>query len=361
MINIKIDEKSLYYGLFNDYSKGQTATVSTPINQSKDPNKWHTDIIELINSGLNLAEIPQKLLDKCLTKTTAKANSKINCFFSFNNLYVDGKKIDVDCAFGLYVKEETDKFIKNRHGNLVKNTHLGRQKLHYPTTLKYNEAGLNIDNGKVLKTILNINGGFAFIVRKFEIDVSNKSLNFITSMIGRQDTCLSSVFKIKKGVGEKLITKLNDEEREILEDSQDMLYDVDLTKYHNINFLELNKIKAENGMLGEKYVFEHIKELVNEYVADVVHVSKDYSTSPYDIEYKENGIKKFIEVKATSGKRKVFNMSKSEIEFMTKYKDFYTLILVTNVKDESPTIQKLKYDDIIKLKKEYLTTRFAID
>ena len=48
----KIDEKSLFYGLYNDYAKGQTATVSTPINQSKDPNKWHKDIMKLFTSGL---------------------------------------------------------------------------------------------------------------------------------------------------------------------------------------------------------------------------------------------------------------------------------------------------------------------
>ena len=46
----KIDEKSLFYGLYNDYVRGQTATVSTPINQSKDPDKWHKDIMKLLNT-----------------------------------------------------------------------------------------------------------------------------------------------------------------------------------------------------------------------------------------------------------------------------------------------------------------------
>ena len=67
----KIDEKSLFYGLYNDYVRGQTATVSTPINQSKDPNKWHKDIMKLYGSGLESKIIPQELIDKCLNKTTS--------------------------------------------------------------------------------------------------------------------------------------------------------------------------------------------------------------------------------------------------------------------------------------------------
>lgn len=31
-IRFKIDEKSLFLGTYNDYKKGQTATVSTPLN-----------------------------------------------------------------------------------------------------------------------------------------------------------------------------------------------------------------------------------------------------------------------------------------------------------------------------------------
>ena len=37
-VRFKIDEKSLFYGVYNDYNRGQTATVSTPLNQSKDNN-----------------------------------------------------------------------------------------------------------------------------------------------------------------------------------------------------------------------------------------------------------------------------------------------------------------------------------
>ena len=80
VLRFKIDEKSLFYGLYNDYERGQTATVSTPINQSKDPEKWHKDIIALYHSGLALNNIPNELIDRCLNKTTSQANSKIDYF-----------------------------------------------------------------------------------------------------------------------------------------------------------------------------------------------------------------------------------------------------------------------------------------
>ena len=43
-----IDEKSLFIGVKNDYSRGQSPTVHTPLNQSKDRGKWHTDIYEFL-------------------------------------------------------------------------------------------------------------------------------------------------------------------------------------------------------------------------------------------------------------------------------------------------------------------------
>ena len=361
MIRIKIDEKSLFYGLYNDYVKGQTATVSTPINQSKDPNKWHKDIISLYSTGLDIGSIPEDLLDKCLTKTTAKANSKINYFYSFDNLFLDGEKLDVNSSFGFYIKEEIDEFITKRDGSKGKNTHLGRQKLHYPVSLNYHGYGLNIDNAKVLDAILDKNGGFAFVVRGFEIDVDKKTLNFITSMIGLKGILLSNVFRKKKGVGKKLLVDdLNLEAQDISQDSYVMLSKVNPEKSKDTNFDALSKVRAENGKLGEQYAFDHIKELINEYIEDVVHVSKDYPTSPYDIEYMENGVKKFLEVKATSGTKGVFNMSSGEIKFMTKYKDNYTLILITEVKEAFPKTKSLKYDNIVHLKKEYPSTRFFL-
>lgn len=355
----KIDEKSLFYGIYNDYSRGQTATVSTPINQSKNPEKRHKDILNLIGSGLECINVPERLKDCCLNKTTSQANSKLVKFFEFSNLFIDGIKLECDSSFGIYIKEETDEFIIDKKGKRTINTHLGRRKLHYPISLLYKADGFNIDNTKVLNAILETNGGFAFIVRGFECDTDNKSMNFITSMIGLQGIFLSNVFRIQKGVGKKLLVdEINLEAQDISSDSFVLISNKKQFSINETDFDVLNKAKIENGKIGEEYVFDNIFTLISQYADEVLHTSKIYPTSPYDIEYIENGVKKYIEVKSTSGTKEVFNMSSGEIKFMKKYKENYTLILVTDVKSEFPSSKKFTCDKILSMHKEYPSIRF---
>lgn len=360
LIRVKIDEKSLFYGLYNDYVKGQTATVSTPINQAKNPDNWHNDIIALYDSDLALDNIPQDLIDKCLNKTTSQASSKIDYFFEFKKILIDGKVLDTDKSFGMYVKEEIDEYITNKKGEIVKNTHLGRQKLHYPISLSYQSLGINVDNTKVLDAIIKQNGGFAFVVRGFECNTIEKSINFLTSLIGLEGTFLSNVFKKQKGVGKKLLVdEIDLETQDIYSDSSVLISHNNSQKIAEMNFDELSRVKAENGEKGEEFAFEHIKEIVNnESIVDVLHVSKIYPTSPYDIEYIDNGVKKYLEVKATSSEKAIFNMSSGEIKFMTKYKEDYMLVLITEVTSSFPQTKTYTYEDIIKMRKEYPSTRF---
>lgn len=355
----KIDEKSLFYGLYNDYARGQTATVSTPINQSKDPEKWHKDIMKLYTSGLESQIIPQELVDKCLNKTTSQANSRLVYFYEFKKIYIDGVELQCTSSFGIYVKEEIDEMIVNKKGIRVQNTHLGRQKLHYPISLYFKSYGFNIDNSNVLDTILEQNGGFSFVVRGFECDTDNKSINFITSLIGLKGLFLSNVFKKQKGIGKKLlIDEINFEAQDIIVDDCVIVDGNYKCVTHITNFDLINKSRIENGKIGEEFVFKHILELFNNYAEDIFHTSIEYPTSPYDIEYTENGVKKYIEVKSTSGSKAVFNMSSGEIKFMKKYRDNYTLILVTEVNSEFPKTKKYTCEQVLSLRQEYPTIRF---
>jgi hypothetical protein len=360
MIRFRIDEKSLFYGVKNDYIKGQTATVSTPINQSRDPNKWRVDITKLFPTNLHEVFLPEQLINKCSSKTTSKAKTRIKFFYSFSNLKFDGEKLNVNSSFGIYVKEEIDQIIVNKKGQSVQNTHLGREKLHYPISLFHQADGFQINNKSILDQILIQNGGFAFVVRGFEIDLAQKSLNFITTLIGPINILLSSVFKKKKGVGTKLLTSYNplvniSNEFEIDEgEIPPKLIDQALTK-KNLSMIE-------NGNLGEKIAFDYIQKIINDHpqnMKDLYHTSKSYAYSPYDIEYYENGIKKYIEVKATSSDKKIFNMSSGEIKFMERYRSQYRLILITKVKDKFPNIYEFTPDDILKFRKEYPSIRFV--
>lgn len=358
-IKFKIDEKSLFYGVYNDYKKGQTATVSTPLNQSSNPDKWRNDILKLKESNCRQSNLPAMLINQC--QRNSHSGNEITDVFVFDKMLLNGDKLNTDSQFVMYIKKETDEYITKLNGKKAKNTHLGRLKLHYPQNFIFKSDGYNIDNKKVLDDILKQNGGFAFIVRGFEYSQTERTLNIITSLIGPQNIRLSTVFIRKKGIGEKLIIDPSKVSKADVILSNEIVDAVDDELEYNLpnnKDIELrNESKFLNGVLGEEKVFKILSEQLTE-ENELYHTSKDYKYSPYDIEYMEKGHKHYIEVKATSGSKKIFNMSKGEIKFMQEYKNYYTLYLVTKVREEFPEIYKYTCDDIMKMNKEYLSTRF---
>lgn len=366
-IKFKIDEKSLWYGVYNDYDKGQSAIVHTPLNQAKSEDKWRRDIMKLFDYSQLTKSIPERLKDICVPKTTSNANSEIDYFYEFDNLLLDGTELDCEYGFGMYVKREVDKIITKRDGTRSENTHYGRLKLHYPTKLSYKSDGFNVDNHAVLEAILKANGGFAFIVRGFEIDTDKRTLNFITSIIGPNGVHLSTIFRRQKGVGKKLLLKESSKSSDtnkisITESNDNLLIQEDYqSAYDDTDFEAQRQIQVQNGQKGEQYVLENFEDIIGTGCHDIFHTSKIYAKSPYDIEYiDENGTKQYIEVKSSSTSRKAFHMSKYEIRFMQKYQDSYTLILVTEVNNTFPTIHKYTYEQIMKMQKEYPTTKFIV-
>ncbi len=350
-IKFKIDEKSLFCGVYNDYQKGQTATVSTPLNQNSDESKWRNDILSLRYSNCKYQEqIPDMLIRQCTLHS--KATCEITDLFVFDKLLLDGNVLNTGCQYAMYIKKEVDR-IKRHAGVLRDNIHFGRLKLHYPISLKYKTDGFNIDNKKVLEEIMEANGGFAFVVRGFEYNENEKTLNIITSLIGPENVPLSTVFRRKKGVGKKLII---DPEKVLARDNIYIIGEQDEYILNSL-FEKRNKTSKENGDLGEEKVMELLsKELSDE--NELYHTSEDYPLSPYDIEYIKDGKKQYVEVKSTQGEKGIFNMSSGELKFMEQYKDYYTLYLVTNVRDEFPKITKYVYNEIIKMKQSIQSIRF---
>ena len=310
-----IDEKSLFIGVKNDYSKGQTPTVHTPLNQSKDKQKWHTDIYDFLeickSESKDVNKIPDTLKDKCLKKTTSKSATKLVGFYIFSKFALDGVPFKVDSSFAMYVKEETDQEIVGRDGRTTRNTHYKRQKLHYPKSLIHTSNGYNINNKAVLDTILNTNGGFAYVVNGFEYDSETTVLNFKTTMIGPEGVLLSNVFKRKKGVGVKLlvdgITLVNSD---IVTKEKILSYEESKTFLSTLAKIEDSRRK--NGLVGEEYVFDNIEKFVGGEPIEKRHISKTYPQSPYDIECVINGKTIYIEVKSKKDSKKTFYMSKGE-------------------------------------------------
>ena len=352
-IRFKIDEKSLFLGTYNDFIKGQTATVSTPLNQSKDESKWRKDILELKNYNCNVVNPPAMLIHQC--QSASHSGNNIDNVFVFTNILLDGVKLNTNSQFAMYFKRETDEYITKLDGTKTPNTHLGRIKLHYPITFSFKSDGYNIDNQGVLKAIMEQNGGFAFVVRGFEYYEDSKTLNFITSLIGPNGIPLSTVFRRQKGVGKKLMidpNKVVDNDYVVVVEQNP-----DIQGSANVSYELINKSRSENGKLGEEFIYELLKEKLTE-DSELYHTSLDFPQSPYDMEYIENGEKKYVEVKSTSGTKPIFNMSSGELKFMEKYKDSYKLYMVTEVKEEFPKYKEYTYYDIIKMRKEYPSVRF---
>lgn len=360
-----IDEKSLFRGVKNDYSKGQSPTVHTPLNQSNNQEKWRNDIYDFIKGyGVeDIESLPDMLKEKCLPKTTSKASSKIVNFFVFSNFALDGEPFEVNCSFAMYVKEETSENIIQRNGEIAENTHLGRQKLHYPISLTYITDGYNIDNKKVLDKILKVNGGFAYVVNGFDFDTETKVLNFKTTMIGPEGVLLSNVFKRKKGVGLKLLVDGNIWSNLNFVSKKSAI----LTEEENDAFIstleKIQKSSRESGLEGEKYVLNNLEKIIGMKYVEPLHVSKQYPQSPYDIECIVNGKKLYIEVKSTKDSKKVFYMSKGERKFMDKYEQQYLLILVTNVMSKHKKTNKYQRKEIMNsrvMKQECQSIKFIV-
>lgn len=354
IVKFAIDEKSLFYGCINDFEKGHTATVSTPLNQSQDRKKWHNDILSLINTNARIdnTEIPSRLIDIC--QKNSKSENIIQDVFIFDNIFVDGKKVDCENQYIMYIKRETSEMIRQLNGKMSQNTHLGRLKLHYPITFKYKDAKYNINNEAILKAILKVNKNYAYIVRGFEYNCKYKTLNIITSLIGPENALLSTVFRVAKGVGKKLRTNIDYLNINVLNRVNEKDFNDD--DIEDNKFDKRNKTSRYNGKKGEDFIFDILSRDNN----SVYHTSVDYPTSPYDMEYiDENGEKIYVEVKSTQSDKIFFRMSKYEYEFMSKYKNQYVLFMVMNVKDEFPKYKILYYKDIMNLKKEVLNYQFT--
>ena len=345
-LKFKISETSLRYGIYNNYKKGHTASVETELNQSKFQNKWRNDILKLRNMNCRVDDnkIPNDLIEAC--RAREKNETRVTDIFVFDNILVNGEKLNVDASYCMYIKEETSKKANIINASHDSNTHLGRLMIHYPISFDYRKDGFNINNRLILDTIMKENGDYAFVVNGFVYYSETRTLNFLVKLVGPRGILLTSVFKEGKGVGQKL--KIDDSlsyENNVIVTCKRNL----ATGKDDIEIEEVNRTRSSNGLKGEEFVYELLKsQLVKD--NDLFHTSKTYRFSPYDIEYIEDGVKKYIEVKATQSNKEVFNLSAGELKFMNEHKKNYILYMVTNVNSEFPDYKTYTYKDINNMK-----------
>ena len=173
MIRLSIDTKSLYFNIKNDNERGHTATVATPLKQGsvERPELFE---IERIPEGINCFS-KEDLVSQILSKS--RASAKINRVCVFERIAVNGTELSGVPAFCIYIREETD----------PSNIHFGRQKLHYPMSLVFEDLNAEINNRAVLKAVSEYLHNYAFIVEAFEYSQETEVLNFDVTIVGEFD------------------------------------------------------------------------------------------------------------------------------------------------------------------------------
>ena len=330
VIRLPIDIKSLYFNIKNDNKRGHTATVATPLKQGASIREELSRITEIpanINSFSR-----EELVSKILAKSRAQA--KIAGLFVFDKLSVNGVALDDSDSFCMYIREETD----------PKNVHFGRQKVHYPLSLVYEDNYIVIDNRSVMRSISNLLHGYAFIVEAFEYKTETQVLNFDVTVVGENEIPYSKVFINRRGVGNKFTSHFSE-----VSDTYDMEI-ISLREKHGYESVtpeNFNEVIMSNITIAHALVVDY---LTRSGAKNIRVLKEEYPYAIYDIQYTENGIRKYAIVKQTATKSKYFSLPLSKIQFCNDFSNQALVLLVTDI-NGIPQIHKYCVDDLNRLNK----------
>lgn len=325
-IILPINTKSLYFNIKNDNLSGHTATVSTPIKQGNSTNEELQKIYR-IPKQIDFQSKPNLINE--LVKNS-KSSIKINNVFVFDKISVNGNMLDCgDKKFCIYLKEEVDST----------KVQYGRIKMHYPTSLKYVDNDIDIDNRYIINLISEYLKEYAFVVNSFEYCFANDVLNLRATIVGESQIPYSKVFLINKGTGNKYTNIFNE-----IADSYDM------------EIVSLKKIYGESVDPGNYnlYYMKHqdkAYEVVINYLNeknynDITCLGALYPYSLYDIDYIENGKTKYMQVYFTATSNKYFNISSKRLQFLHDFSEDAKIVLISSVVD-NPVIDFYELNDIL--------------
>jgi Domain of unknown function (DUF3883) len=127
-------------------------------------------------------------------------------------------------------------------------------------------------------------------------------------------------------------------------------------------FIEIKRVMEENGALGEEHVMDaerrRLRRAGLSNLAERIRwISRESVGEGYDIEsFEEDGSKRFIEVKASIGKQKTFEISNNEWQTACRLGASYYVYRVSNVRS-NPTISR--YRDLQELEKKGMIQKTA--
>lgn len=322
-IRLPIDTKSLYFNIKNDNSKGHTPTVASPLKKCLGEDKLE-NILLLKETEIDISD-KSELID--LLVKHSKSKVVIKKMYQFTKLFVNGKPLNTNCSFGCYIKEEIDET----------KVQFGRLKLHYPSKLKYEDCEVNINNKEIYNKISNALCDYAFIIRSFEYETNDGSLNFDALIVGENNIPYSKVFINEKGVGNKFNLIFNenadDYDREIIALKKE--YGDEVNPYNYLEFMKRLKLKG----------LEIIK---NELNTSLEYISDKFPYSLFDFYYTEKGIRRYGILRITSTKNKYFNLSNVQQLFLMSNRHETEIFLVSDILNKG-VITRFNYDNLSNL------------
>lgn len=330
IVRMPIDLKSLYLNIKNDNQTGHTPTVATPLKQG---NSIHEEIARILQLPENLPQRSKEGLSiQLLSKS--RADARILKTYVFDKISVNGIPIETTVSYCIYIREETN----------PANVHFGRQKVHYPQVLDYEDEDIVISNNSIIKAISNRLHNYAFIVQAFEYDTETKFLNFDALIVGANSIPYSKVFLNKRGVGDKFSAVFNEYAD---------IYDSEIIAMRGK--LGYEKVYPENFMavMGENKktaVSLAISQATQKNNAECVAISEQYPYSLYDVELRHGQKKHYLIVRFTSTQVCYFNLPVNLIRFINDFSDQVSLILVTDV-NGTPKIHEYDSSDLEHMKK----------
>lgn len=323
-IYIPIDSKSLFYNIFNDNKSGHTPTVCTPIQQGKSV---HKEVEQIFKIPKQVDFYADDLLNDYLNKSS-KSTTRVTNVFLFNNITVNGIKVEISDHFCMFVKEEVDQ----------SKIQFGRIKLHYPLTIKY--SGLyTFDNKHVINKISEKLKNYSFVVRGFYYDFENDVLDFDVDIVGYNLIPYSKVFITNKGTGNKYVQDCHDTFDN---------YDVECIALKNHfgyeNVSPANYLEILNEM--RQISFDLLKMKLDK--NNVIFISKTYPYALFDINYEENGVKRYGIISSSATKDCYFNFSIRQWQFINDFCEYVDFYSITEIYGKRKII-KFTYDEILEM------------
>lgn len=338
VIHLPIDIKSLYFNIKNDNEKGHTATVATPLKQGASV---HENLSKIHYVPHNINDYSRdSLIGHILSKSRAEAI--ITDVFVFDSITVNGLAVECDSSFCIYIREETN----------PQNIHCGRQKVHYPLSLKYSDSDIEINNKRVITAVSEVLHDYAFIVEAFEYNTETNTLNFDATIVGENGLPYSKIFLNKRGVGNKFSSVFNE-----FADTYDaeIIALRDHFGYDNVTPDNYMEIVNQNKTLALQTVE---KILLDNGYSRIRKLAEEYPYALYDIEYYEENQKKFVIIRFTSTKTKFFSLPYNKIKFSNDYDDV-KIALVTDI-NGSPCVYWYTIGELNRMNKMINSITYSI-